>query len=61
MIQPTGAAPGDGRGDEEVGDDAETPLARLMGQGNRVQLLRSLDLEVGAALENFPPHNQKNS
>ena len=45
MIQPTGAAPGDGRGDEEEGDDAETPLARLMSRGDRVQLLRSLDLE----------------
>jgi hypothetical protein len=28
-----------------VGDDAEIPLARLMGRGNRVQLLQSLDLE----------------
>jgi hypothetical protein len=45
MIQPTGAAPGDGRGDEEAGDDTEIPLARLMGRGNRVQLLQLLDLE----------------
>ncbi len=28
-----------------MGDDAEIPLARLMGWGNCVQLLRSLDLE----------------
>ena len=28
-----------------MGDDAEVPLARLMGRGNLVQLLRSLDLE----------------
>ncbi len=34
-----------GGGDEEEGDDAETPLARLMGRADRVRLLRSLDLE----------------
>jgi hypothetical protein len=45
MIQPTGAAPGDGRGDKEEGDNAKTPLARLMSRGDRVQLLRLLDLE----------------
>ena len=45
MIQPTGAAPGDGRGDEEEGDDAETPLMRLMSQSNRVQPLQLLELE----------------
>ncbi len=28
-----------------MGDDAEIPLARLMGRGIRVQLLQSLDLE----------------
>ncbi len=30
---------------QEEGDDAETPLAWLMSWGDRVQLLRSLDLE----------------
>jgi hypothetical protein len=34
-----------GGGNEEVGDDAKIPLARLMGHGNRVQLLRLLHLE----------------
>jgi hypothetical protein len=45
MIQPTGAATKDGRGDEEEGDNAKTPLTQLMGWGNRVQLLQLLDLE----------------
>ncbi len=45
MIQPTGTAIADGRGDEEEGGDAKTPLAWLMGRGNRVQLLQLLGLE----------------
>jgi hypothetical protein len=32
-----------GGGDEEEGDNTETPLVRLMGRGDRVRLLWSLD------------------
>jgi hypothetical protein len=45
MIHPTGAAPGDGGGNKEEGDNAKTPLAQLMGWGNRVQLLQLFGLE----------------
>ncbi len=34
-----------GGGDKEKGDDAKTPLTRLMGRGDRVWLLQLLDLE----------------
>ncbi len=39
---PAGTTIRDGRGDEEEGGDTEIPLARLMGWGNCVQLLRLL-------------------